>query len=105
VPNSCGRFESRFSIAYDISVGSSAPPAGKRPSGKPIAVPRSHGFHDRAIRRASSTAIREPAAARRWRPRLATHSVSPIAKSPMATMTGSMPSSRYGMPNVNRACR
>ena len=33
---------------YDRNVGISAPPAGSAPSGNPIAVPRSHGFHDRA---------------------------------------------------------
>ena len=30
-----------------MKVGTSDPPAGMIPSGKPIAVPRNHGFHDR----------------------------------------------------------
>ena len=46
-PNSCGRFDSRRSAEYDRNVGISEPPAGTTPSGNPIAVPRSHGFHDR----------------------------------------------------------
>ena len=33
--------------AYERNVGISAPPAGIVPNGKPSAVPRSHGFHDR----------------------------------------------------------
>ena len=32
---------------YDMNVGITDPPHGRTPSGKPIAVPRSHGFHDR----------------------------------------------------------
>ena len=45
--NSSGFFERRFSITYDRKVGISAPPAGIAPNGNPIAVPRSHGFHER----------------------------------------------------------
>ena len=47
-PNSLGSRASRRSTAYERNVGISAPPAGSAPSGKPIAAPRSHGFHDRA---------------------------------------------------------
>src|SRR6476469_7494288 len=47
LPNSSGCLESRFSVTYDRNVGSSAPPAGSAPNGKPNAVPRSHGFHER----------------------------------------------------------
>src|SRR5688572_4317760 len=47
-PNSLGSRASRRSTAYDRNVGISPPPAGSAPIGKPIAAPRSHGFHDRA---------------------------------------------------------
>ncbi len=91
-------------MAYDSSVGSSAPPAGSAPSGKPMSVPRSHGFHDRAqsllliqrVRSSGSTCDAPGGAA-------ASASVSPTAKRPMATMVGSSPSSRYGTPKVSRA--
>src|SRR6185436_21118255 len=46
-PNCSGVFDKRRSSAYDSSVGIAAPPAGRLPMGNPIAVPRSHGFHDR----------------------------------------------------------
>ena len=32
---------------YERNVGITEPPHGSTPSGKPIAVPRSHGFHER----------------------------------------------------------
>src|SRR5512141_1146834 len=35
------------SAAYDRKVDTSAPPAGTVPMGKPMKVPRSHGFQDR----------------------------------------------------------
>src|ERR1700741_2603489 len=47
LPNSSLCLEGRFSGMYERNVGSSAPPAGSAPNGKPYAVPRSHGFHDR----------------------------------------------------------
>src|SRR3990172_1080025 len=47
LPNSSGCLASFFSAKYDRKVGISVPPAGSAPNGKPIAVPRSHGFHDR----------------------------------------------------------
>ena len=63
-PNSSGRDDSRFSIAYDISVGNSAPPAGSAPIGKPMAVPRNHGFHDR--RHSSRVIHSEPRTGNTW---------------------------------------
>jgi len=55
-------------------VGISAPPAGSAPSGKPIAEPRSHGFHER--RKSSRVIIARPRTGtisssvfRRWRER------------------------------------
>src|SRR3954447_18016433 len=48
LPNSSGLRDRRFSSAYDRNVGTSAPPAGRAPNGNPMAVPRSHGFHDLA---------------------------------------------------------
>ena len=49
-PNSsfASPFASRRSPAEERNVETSAPPAGIVPMGKPIAVPRSHGRHDRA---------------------------------------------------------
>ena len=58
LPNSSGCLESLRSIAYDRNVGISAPPAGSVPNGKPSAVPRSHGFHDR--RQSCALIITEP---------------------------------------------
>src|SRR5262249_48730147 len=41
-------FEGSFFSAYELrKVGISARPAGMAPMGKPMAAPRSHGFHDR----------------------------------------------------------
>ena len=47
LPNSSLFFDNAFSTPYDKKVGTSDPPAGITPSGKPIAVPRSQGFHER----------------------------------------------------------
>ena len=58
-PNSSRRGDRRRSIMYERKVGISEPPAGRAPMGKPSAVPRSHGFHDR---RQSSRVIQSPPA-------------------------------------------
>src|ERR687898_39066 len=47
-PNSSGFLARRFSTRYDRNVGISLPPAGNAPIGNPIAVPRRHGFQERA---------------------------------------------------------
>jgi hypothetical protein len=87
-------------------VGISAPPAGRLPMGKPIAVPRSHGFQERAhscpvIQTLPLTGMIWSVS---WRMREATQKVSPTAKSPTATVTTSIPSSNCGIPKVNRLC-
>ena len=49
LPNSSGASRELASrCSSDRKVGISAPPAGIAPIGKPSAVPRSHGFHERA---------------------------------------------------------
>src|SRR5262245_32418878 len=48
LPNSSGFFDSFFSVKYDRKVGTSAPPAGSAPIGKPMKAPRNHAFHERA---------------------------------------------------------
>ncbi len=72
--------------------------------GKPMAVPRSQGFHER--RQSSRVSHSEPLIgstwASSWRIREATQSVSPTAKSPTATVTTSTPLSRCWLPKVNR---
>ncbi len=83
---------------YDSSVGTSAPPAGSAPKGNPKAVPRSHGFHERAqsLRaiQGRPTGMISAGARRRL---AATQSISPTAKIATATTTMSMPSlSRAG---------
>src|SRR6185436_5252548 len=45
--NSSGCLVSFVSVAYERKVGISEPPAGMVPKGKPIAVARSHGGHER----------------------------------------------------------
>ena len=105
LPNSSGCLVSLRSIAYDRNVGISAPPAGSVPNGKPSAVPRSHGFHERAQSRALIITDPENFSSRsatRFK-YVATYSVSPTANSPTATTTTSMPSSSSGMPSVKRA--
>ena len=71
--------------------------------GKPMAVPRSHGFHERFQ---SSRVIHFPEMGTRGmgprRSREATCSASPTAKKPTATMTTSMPSASVGRPRVKR---
>ncbi|MNL29366.1 hypothetical protein D3C87_1510470 [compost metagenome] len=47
LPNSSGFTASLRASVYDSSVGTSAPPAGSAPIGKPNPMPRSHGFHER----------------------------------------------------------
>src|SRR6266542_3486472 len=47
LPNSSLFLARCFSYVYDRKVGSSAPPAGSAPNGKPKAVPRSHGRQER----------------------------------------------------------
>ena len=69
-----------------------------------MSAPRSHGFHERdqslaliqRVRSSGSNCDAPGGAAARA-------SVSPTANSPMATMVGSRPSSRYGTPKVRRA--
>src|ERR1044071_10303072 len=46
-PHSSGCFDRRFSKVSDTKVGISAPPDGSAPNGKPSAVPRSQGRHER----------------------------------------------------------
>src|SRR5689334_20127698 len=48
LPNSSGCFDSFFSLTYDSTVGTSLPPTGSVPNAKPMPVPRSHGFQERA---------------------------------------------------------
>lgn len=103
LPNSSGCLVSRFSVAYDRKVGISAPPAGSAPNGKPYAVPRSHGFHERFQSsrpiQGRPTGITSAGLRRRC---AATHRASPTAKMPTATTTTSMPSANCGMPSVSR---
>jgi hypothetical protein len=98
----------RFSYMYDRNVGSSAPPEGSAPNGKPSAVPRSHGRHERlqsareshAKPVAGSSGTAFSGSSRR---REAMNKVSPTANRPTITTTTSMPSSNDGTPKVNRA--
>lgn len=105
LPNSSGCLVSRFSVAYDRKVGISAPPAGSAPNGKPSAVPRSQGFHDRLKScfpiHGVPTGMTSAGLRRRC---AATHIASPTAKIPTATTTTSMPSASCGMPRVSRCC-
>ena len=72
--------------------------------GKPSAEPRSHGFHDRF--QSCFVIHMPPASGFRFglcRPkRLATYSVSPMAKSETRTTVISTPSIRSGTPKVSR---
>ena len=98
-PNSSLCLDRRFSVTYDRNVGISAPPAGSAPNGKPSAVPRSHGFHERL--QSSRFMKARPVgmmSGGRWRRWAATHRASPMAKIPTATTTMSMPSASCGMP-------
>ena len=103
LPNSSGCLESLRSVRYDRKVGISAPPAGIAPNGKPSAVPRSQGFHDRPQSALDShgrpTGMTVAALRRRC---AATHSASPTAKMPTAMTTTSMLSARNGLPKVSR---
>ncbi len=87
-PNSSGRLDAFASKAYDRKVGTSAPPAGSAPNGKPIAVPRSHGFHDRFQSsgpiHVRPTRIGVPGLRHMCAP---TQSASPTAKTPTAMTT------------------
>ncbi len=73
------------------------------PIGNPIAVPRNHGFHERAQ---NSLVIHLPPSGTTstgpCRSRDATYSASPTAKNPTATTTTSMPSASTDMPMVSR---
>ena len=81
------------------------PPHGSTPSGKPIAVPRSHGFHDRRhssrLIPVKSCSVTANTSSRPYRH--AWYIVSPTANRPMTRMTTSMPSSSCGMPKEKRA--
>ena len=106
-PNCSLFFDSFFSLAYDRKVATSAPPAGMVPMGKPMKVPRSHGFHER---RQSSRVIqlRQPRVTGMTgmgpcRRRAATYSVSPTANRPTATSTTLTPSDSARIPIVYRA--
>jgi hypothetical protein len=84
-------------------VGTSAPPAGRLPIGKPSAVPRSQAGQDRrrssrvitARPRIGST-VALPVPASRW------PNVSPSANNATTRITTSMPSSMAGTPNDSR---
>jgi len=88
-------------------VGISAPPVGIAPNGKPNAVPRSHGFHERP--RSSRPSHCEPvtSACSSSRPPRRTRDAmcraSPIANSPTATITMSTPANSWSTPKVSRA--
>ncbi|HUG85716.1 MAG TPA: hypothetical protein VMM13_14215 [Euzebya sp.] len=87
-----------------MNVVTSAPPAGIEPIGKPIAVPRNHGFHERCH---SSRVIHTlPRAgtisSSSWRRRAPTYSASPTANSLTATTTMSRPSNSSAIPKVRR---
>ena len=47
-------------MAYERKVATSAPPAGMVPIGNPIAVPRSHGLHERRPVLAGVIQLRQP---------------------------------------------
>jgi hypothetical protein len=91
-PNSCGRFETRFSTAYEVKDASTCPPPGSTPSAAPRPVPRRIGA---TIRRRSSfvghrlrtlliTAARVSSFSR-------LRSISATPKRPTATDTKSIP--------------
>lgn len=88
---------------YEMNVGSSAPPAGMAPNGKPRAVPRSQGFQERPqssrLIQGRPTGMMSSGRRRRC---AATHSASPIAKIAKATTTMSIPSANSGLPKVRR---
>ena len=90
---------------YETKVGITDPPHGSTPSGNPIAVPRSHGFHDRLqssrLMPVKSCRVMMCSSSRPCRH--AWYSVSPTAKRPMTRIITSMPSSSCGMPNEKRA--
>ncbi len=86
----------------------SAPPAGTVPIGKPMKVPRSHGFQDRFQSSLDSqaflpllTGMTSTGPCRSFE---ATYRASPRAKRPTATRTMSMPSTRVGLSKVKRCC-
>ena len=70
-----------------------------------MAVPRSHGFHDRLqsarLIRGLPTGVMSRGRRRRW---AAVQSASPTANSPTATTMTSMPSASSGTPKVSRCC-
>jgi hypothetical protein len=87
-------------------VGTSAPPAGRAPIGKPKAVPRSHAFQDR---RQSSFVIQSDPLIGMISSgfplkREATNSASPTANRPTASVVTSTPSRSSGIPKVIRDC-
>lgn len=103
LPNSSRCLDSRFSVTYERKVGISAPPAGIAPKGKPMKGPRSQDFQ---VRRTSAlpsqgrpTGIGFPVERRRC---AATQRASPMAKSPTATITTSIPSASWSEPKVSR---
>ncbi len=89
-----------FSLAYDRKVGISAPPAGIRPNGKPMKVPRSHAgierFQSERDIITRPTLLKVPSRCGKK----ALNSASPTANRPTATTTMSMPSYSSWMPSV-----
>ena len=87
-------------------MGSSAPPAGRAPIGKPRPAPLSQAFQLRrqslfeSIRPPSMRMISPPAV----RPCQARYIASPTANKPTAAIVTSMPSSNSAVPKVNRGC-
>ncbi|MNI27533.1 hypothetical protein D3C73_812710 [compost metagenome] len=82
----------------------SAPPAGIAPIGKPITVPRSQAFHERA--QSDAVIHTEPLIASTLSgacaPWAAMNKVSPIANIATAMVVTSIPSSRSGTPKDKR---
>ena len=86
-------------------MGISAPPAGIAPNGKPMTVPRSHGFQERfqsSLRiHGTPTGMVAGVPCRRC---AAIQSASPTANRATAMTTTSMPPESSGWPNVSRGC-
>ncbi|MCY1247434.1 hypothetical protein D9M69_653970 [compost metagenome] len=92
LPNSSLWSDSFFSVAYDRKVGISAPPAGIRPNGKPMKVPRIHAgserFQSDLFMWTELSLLKVPSGCGKN----ALNSASPTANRPTATTTMSMPS-------------
>src|SRR3989442_230595 len=106
VPNSSGVRESCFSRPYDTNDDTVAPAPARPPTAIPTAVPRASG--PRSGQSASSGSrgtARAPGvtAAGSLEPLTIWSSTSPMAKSPMSTVTKSTPVLRNGMPKVKRS--